>query len=737
MFRENAARALLLPRRLPGRRTPLWVQRRRSSDLLRVASRFGEFPIVLETFRACLRDVFDLPGLVQILRAIGDGGIEARTVETRTASPFSSTLMFAYVASFLYQGDAPAAERRAQALALDQGQLRDLLGDAEWTDLLDPAVIADELARRQRLAPDWMIRDADGLHDLLRHVGDLSREEITARTAPERRDHIDAWLAELGSAFRVIPLTIAGTLRFGAAEDASRFRDALGVSIREDLPRDFTDAPADPLGDLVARHARVNIPFTARQVGARFGLGPAPIETVLNELAAQGRVIEGAFLQMREDTRQWCDAEVLRTLKRRSLARLRKQIEPVDATAVGRFLPRWQGATEPTAGLETLLSAIEKLQGAPLLASALEDEILPARVKGYEPRDVDELAAAGEIVWCGLERVGTHDGRIAVFLADDFANLGPPAGPVTGEKAERVRSLLSKKGALFFSELLHETGFFAPDLQSVLWDMVWSSALTNDTLAPLRSLRRGEGRTTLGRGRSFASRRRMPRGTEGRWSLLPHGEATPTLRQTALARQLLARHGVVTREAITSEGITGGFAAVYPIYKAMEETGRVRRGYFVAGLGATQFAVPGAEDRLREQVASEPVVLAATDPANPYGAALPWPRAGGSSARMESFQRAAGALVVLVGGNLAGYHGRPEDTLTTVLPEDQADRQSTTNAIAAALARHVRTGPRASLFITHIDDVPAAESPLATAFRSAGFDQVGDSLRIRKRLADS
>ncbi len=716
-FRENAARALLLPRRYPGRRSPLWAQRKRARDLLQVASKYGSFPLLLETYRECLRDVFDLPDLQETLRRVQDRRLRVVSVESRTPSPFAASLLFSYVANFIYDGDAPLAERRAQALSVDQAQLRELLGESELRELLDAEAIEQHERGAQRLLRP--ARGPDGLHDLLLSLGDLSEPEIRARIEGEPA------LAALFDERRAFPLNLAGEKRWVAAEDAARVRDALGVPPPAGLPRELLEPVKDPLGDLVSRWARTHGPFRAEDLAARWGVGVAVVRDALERLAAQDRVLEGEFMPGGRG-REWVDAEVLKALKRRSLAKLRKQVEPVDPAALARFLADWQGLARPRRGLDALLGAVEQLQGAPLVASAIEREVLAARIQPLKTGDLDILFSAGELIWRGVTPIGSRDGRIALYLTDHYRLLAPPSVPAPGELCETLRGELRKRGASFFADLTVATGTFPADLLKALWDLVWSGEVTNDTLAPLRSYLRGEPkdqRRTLHLGRPFRSRRIGPPGSEGRWSLLPAISGTPTERAAALAQTLLARHGVVTREAVQAEEIGGGFSAVYPVLKAMEEGGRARRGYFVAGLGGAQFAVPGAEERLRtfREPQEEPLslVLAATDPANPYGATLPWPRREGDGEARA--QRAAGAQVVLHDGVLLGWLGRGEHNLQTFLPADEPRRTHAARALALALAALVDQGRRKGLLIARVDSEEVDTSPLASELKAAGF----------------
>lgn len=734
-FRENAARALLLPRRHPGRRSPLWAQRKRAADLLGVASRYGSFPILLETYRECLREVFDLPALIELLQQIKSRQVRVVTIDSRIPSPFASSLLFSYVANFIYDGDAPLAERRAQALSVDQAQLKELLGDAELRELLDAEAVTQTEAQLQRLEGAYPIKHADALHDMLLALGDLSHDEIMRRSGPAIDDTaIDEFLLELQHERRAVPVMIAGEQRWIAAEDAGRLRDALGVPPPQGLPDAFLEPAPNALTDLLSRYARTHGPFATENVATRFGLGVMVVRGVLERLATRDRVLEGEFTPGVRG-REWCDPDVLRSIKRRSLAKLRREVEPVEPAAYGRFLVEWQEIRSKRFGLDALLSVVEQLQGVPIPASVLESEVLPARLERYQPADLDALCAAGEVIWRGVEPLGPNDGRIALYLTDRYRLLAPLATTATNEEellTPKVREILTSRGAHFFSDLALETGAFPADLVSALWDLVWRGEVTNDTLAPLRAyLRAGSAdkprfNTARGgaRGQAFRSRRAGPPGSEGRWSLLPQNEAgkppTETQRRAALAVQLLERYGVLTREVLHTENIPGGFSAVYEILKAMEESGKIRRGYFVAGRGATQFALPGADDRLRalREEPEEPrdIILAATDPANPYGAALPWPDRVGARAG-----RTAGAQVILHNGHLAAWIGRTEKTLLTFLPVSEPERGETAEAITQALAELVEEGRRRAVLISKVDGAPPEESDLAPYLTAAGF----------------
>ncbi len=725
-FREVAGRALLLPRRRPGARTALWQQRKRAADLLAVASRFGSFPAVLETYRECLRDVFDMPALEDILARVARGDVRVVTVDTPQPSPFAASLLFSYVATFLYDGDAPLAERRAQALSVDHAQLRELLGDAELRELLDPDVLAGLEAQLQALDPEHRVRTSDGLHDLLLRIGDLTRDEIAARVAtPALAGAID----ELVEAGRAIAIPVDGRPRYIAAEDAARYRDALGAPLPAGIPKSLLEPVADPLGDLMQRFARTHGPFIGAQCAARFGLGVPVVEQVLSRLAAVGRVVQGEFRPGGLE-REWCSGDVLRTLRQRSLARLRKQVEPVDRASLGRFALAWQSvARRRRGGLDALLDAIEQLQGAPLPASELEREILPARVDGYTPADLDRLITAGEVVWVGLESLGERDGRLALYLTDHLHLLLPPGDPRVSETdlERRIVEHLRASGASFFPAVHAAAGGgFPQEVIDSLWSLVWRGLVTNDTLHALRAFVEAPERSRRRPSGAFRSRRVTPAVAHGRWSLVEErlrGRPSATEWSTAVARQLLARHGVLTREAMAVESVPGGYSAVYDVLRAMEDGGRVRRGLFVDGLGAAQFALPAALDLLRSvrEPEESPIVatLASTDPANPYGGILKWPAApdGGRSAT-----RSAGTRVVLVDGELTAWLSRGDRQMLVWLPDNEPGRSRAARAAASELARLAdESYGRQGLLVGDVNGRPITEHPLAAYLVAAGF----------------
>jgi ATP-dependent Lhr-like helicase len=732
-FREAAGRALLLPKRRAGGRTPLWQLRKRSADLLAVASRFGSFPIVLETYRECLRDVFDMPALVETLGRMERREIRVATVDSTVASPFAAALLFGYVANYLYDGDAPLAERRAQALSIDQAQLRELLGEIELRELLDAAAIAEVESELQHLHEDRHARTVDGVHDLLLRLGDLSVDEIDARANVDGRRAAD----ELTKARRAISVTLRGQPRVVPVEYASRYRDGLGVPLPTGLPEAHLEAAPHAALDLVRRYARTHAPFTSTEVAERYGLGRSTVEALLKELAASGKVVEGEF-RPGATGREWCDPDVLQSIRRRSLAKLRHQVEPVEPAVLGRLVTHWQGVVRRRRGLDALLDAVENLQGAPLIASILETEILPARVEGYQPSDLDALTTAGEVVWGGLEPLGEHDGRLALYLTDHVGKLRQPRAPADLPDRERlIVDHLARNGASFFAAL-HEAagGGYPGETVDAIWALVWNGVVTNDSLNAVRAFVRPPERSrrkavqTARAARSFRSRRVAPPTAEGRWSLIAArlGAAiTPTESTTALAQQLLSRYGILTREIAAAENVSGGFGAVYDILKALEDAGRIRRGYFASGVGATQFALPAALDLLRsfkeEPEEPEVVVLAATDPANPYGTILRWPESTqGRDQRGPT--RSAGSLVVMVNGTLAAYISRGARQLLAFLPDDEPAQASTARALASTLAR-------IGLLVHEINGLPASQHPLAPYLVEAGFSPSAMGFQIR------
>ncbi|MCW6010658.1 ATP-dependent helicase [Micromonospora sp. CPCC 205371] len=737
-FRECAARALLLPRRDPRRRQPLWQQRQRAAQLLDVAREYGDFPITLEAARECLQDVFDVPGLAGLMRDLGGRKVRLVEVESQKPSPFARSLLFGYVGAFLYEGDAPLAERRAAALALDSTLLGELLGRVDLRELLDPAVVGATEQQLQWLTEERRPRDAEDVAELLRLLGDLSDTELSERGA------LLEWLSTLESAKRVLRVRVAGEQRWIGIEDAGRYRDALGVALPVGVAQAYVEPVTDPLGDLVSRYARTHGPFTAATCAARFGLGVFVVEQTLRRLGGTGRVVSGEFSPDGAGL-EWCDAEVLRLLRRRSLAALRREIEPVPPRALATFLPRWQSVGTSARGVEAVAAAVEQLQGAAVPASALERLVLTARVADYSPAYLDELCASGEVLWAGAGSIPGGDGWVTLAYADAAPLLLPPPDESLALTPlhQSVLDTLAGGQALFFRALSDRVGSTDDStLTAAVWDLVWAGWLTNDTLAPLRAALGAGGahrakptaaRTRYRRpGRVAMPTRTGPPTMAGRWSLLPERDTDPTHRAAALADTLLERHGVVTRGAVVAEGAPGGFAAVYPVLSALEERGAARRGYFVEGLGAAQFAVPGAVDRLRaladdHRGSTTALVLAATDPANPYGAALPWPdRVLAQEGAGHRPGRKAGALVALVGGELALYVERGGRTLLSFVDDSDALASA-----AKALADAVHSGALGALSVERADGEAVHASPLRDALTAAGFRATPRGLRLR------
>jgi ATP-dependent Lhr-like helicase len=752
-FRECAARALLLPRRDPGRRSPLWQQRQRASQLLDVARRYPSFPIVLETVREVLQDVYDLPALSALTTRIEQRKVRMVEVETEVPSPFARALLFGYIAAFMYEGDSPLAERRAAALSLDPTLLAELLGRAELRELLDPAVIEQTELELQRLTPDRRARDAEGLVDVLRMLGPLTLEELEARSIPEVEGSQHAaqvsddtagrdpstWVEGLLRHGRVLRVTIAGEPRWAVIEDAARLRDALGVPLPIGVPAAFIEPVDDPLGDLVSRYARTHGPFTAQDAASRFGLGIAVVTDTLRRLAADRRVVDGEFRPGATGT-EWCSVEVLRRLRARSLAALRSEVEPVEQAALGRFLPVWQNVGGTLRGVDGLLQVVDQLAGVALPASAWESLVLPARLVDYSPAWLDELTASGEVVWSGNGVLPGADGWLSLHLAASAPlTLPEPSGAETSDLQRSILAALAGGGAFFFRQLQQAVGETDDArLVAALWELVWAGLITNDTLSPLRAWLGGPASTRRPprprsyRGRSLSVAMSGPPTGAGRWSLLPLAEPDTTIRAKATAELLLERHGVVTRGAVVSEGIRGGFALVYKVLSGFEEQGRARRGYFVEGLGAAQFATGATVDRLRTFTRDpdslpelRAIVLAATDPANPYGAALGWPRLGDAATKGHRPGRKAGAIVAIVDGALALYVERGGKSVLTFTADPEVLRVA---AVELADVVRRRIG---RLRVERVDGEFAVGAPLGLLLVDAGFAATPQGLRLR------
>ena len=781
-FRENAARALILPRSHPGKRSPLWQQRLRAAQLLEVARRYPEFPIVLETVREVLHDVYDLDALHELLQGMRSRSIRVVTVTTGEPSPFARTLLFGYVGAFMYEGDQPLAERRAAALALDMNLLGDLLGTASLRELLDAEAITAVESELQRTAAGWQARDIEGIVDLLRVVGPLDAAEVAARIDADAHLDAAAALHELVAARRAIEVRIAGREVYAAVEDAARLRDGLGTPMPLGVPAVFLEPVADPLADLVGRYARTHAPFTTAAAAEALGLGQAVVADVLRRLEVAQRVVHGEFTPGREGT-EWVDEQVLRRIRSRTLAKLRREVEPVSQRAYAQFLAEWQHVrwnqpaaahdrksaatraidTDGLEGIDGLTAVIEQLHGVPLPASAWESLILPARIRDYQPPMLDGLLASGEVRWQGHGAIGASDGWVSLSLTE-LLPLAPAPQPEAVELsplAQQLRAQLASAGAMFFPELVRALGDNAPQpaiVADALWELAWAGCATTDALAPMRALLAapgGRASTSAHRTPRRAARGRLYRGglhpgpvtptpphAAGRWSLTPNTDSNPSPldaaeRAGALGELLLYRYGVVTKGTVTAADVPGGFAAVYQLLAKFEQAGHARRGYFVTQLGAAQFATVGAIDRLRaidrttrEQTEGyhadalpRAVTLAATDPANPFGAALPWPELAQSKHRPG---RKAGGLVTLVDGQLVFYVERGGKTMLQFTDDDQLINQA-----AESLAATVRAARIPDLVIERINGNYALETDTATRLQQAGFSATPRGFRMR------
>lgn len=746
-FRECAARALLLPRRTPGKRAPLWQQRQRSAQLLDVARKFPTFPILLETVRECLQDVYDLPALRDLFGRIARRQIRMVEVETATPSPFASSLLFDYVGAFMYEGDSPLAERRAAALSLDSTLLAELLGRVELRELLDADVIAKAERELQRLTPERHARDVEGMADLLRLLGPVTTEEAAERSTADPVP----WLDELVAHRRALRVSFAGRQWWTAVEDAARLRDGLGVPLPIGTPAAFIEPVDDPLGDLLGRYARTHGPFTVSEAAERFGIGSAVARDVLARLANEKRVVEGEFRPGASGS-EWCDAEVLRRLRRRSLAAAREEVEPVSTATLGRFLPGWQHVGGSLRGLDGVVTVVEQLAGVPVPASALESLILASRVRDYSPAMLDELTATGEVLWSGAGQISGKDGWVSLHLADSSPlTLATPAEIDLTDLHRSILDTLAGGGAYFFRQL-SDTVQSTDDtaLAAAIWDLVWAGYIGNDTLAPLRALLSDTSRATPSHrtprraprahayrrlGRPTMPTRSGPPTAGGRWSLLPEPEPDPTLRAHATADLLLERYGVVTRGSVVAEEVPGGFASMYKVLTGFEDGGRCRRGYFVDTLGGAQFSTPDVVDRLRthsdsiegRHAAAPAVTLAASDPANPYGAALPWPQSmAGDDAPKHRPGRKAGGLVSLVDGELVLFVERGGRTVLTF-----TDDIGVLRTAAESLAATVKRGGIDKVVVEKVDGATIHGNDFAPLLTEVGFSATPRGFRLR------
>lgn len=749
-FRECAARALLMPGRTPGHRTPLWQQRLRASQLLEIAQGYPDFPIILETLRECLQDVYDLPALERLMRRLNGGEIQISDVTTTTPSPFAASLLFGYVAEFMYQSDAPLAERRASVLSLDSELLRNLLGQVDPGELLDPQVIRQVEEELQRLAAGREAKGEEGLFDLLRELGPMTVEDLVQRHTGSSEE-IETYVENLLAAKRIFPAMIAGQKHLACMDDAARLRDALGVPLPHSLPEIYLHRVNYPLRDLFLRYLRTHALVTAEQLARDFGLGIAIVEEQLQQLRERGLV-----MNLQQDV--WVSDEVFRRLRLRSLQAAREATRPVPSTVYARLLLERQGVLPATDGSPALFAAtstgvyegvdgvmrvIEQLAGVGLPASLWESQILPARVRDYSPEMLDELLATGAVIWSGQKKLGDDDGLVALHLQEYAAES---LTPVENDHAKRsaiqqaIIAVLADGGAWFAQQIAQRVGekigqpVDASPLQEALWELVWQGVISCDIWAPLRALTRSSTSARPSTRRSHRTRRGRPAYTSsisplvsyntpklaGRWSLLQVEPLNDTERMLALAENMLDRYGIVSRQAVIAENIPGGFPSMQTLCRSMEDSGRIMRGRFVEGLGGAQFADRLTIDRLRDLATQAtqtrhytPVALSANDPANVWGTLLPWPA---HPATLVPTRR-AGALVVVSGGKLLLYLAQGGKKMLVWQEKEELLAPGVFQALTTALRRE----PRLRFTLTEVNDQPVRQTPMFTLLREAGF----------------
>lgn len=759
-FRECAARALLLPRTRPGKRAPLWQQRQRAAQLLDVARRYPSFPIILETVRECLHDVYDLDALGALLRDLEQRRVRIAEVTVDQPSPFAASLLFTYTGAFMYEGDSPLAEKRAAALSLDPELLRQLLGDVELRNLLDPELIEEVHAELQHAAPGRQARHPEELVDVLRATGPIPVAELErhcafadplARTEQETRG-------------RVMRVRIAEREHLAIVEDAPLLRDGLGIPVPPGVPA-ATETVPDALEQLVGRCARSRGPVTAREVGEIFGLGVSAAHTVLQGLTQRGDLVEGHFRQGCTE-REFCARHVLKILRSRGLAQARSHMQPISTTALARFLTQWHGIARvggsgELSGVDGTFAAIEQLAGVRLPASAWESMILPSRVADYQPDFLDELTRQGEVFILGAGSAGAQDPWIMLLPADYAEQLTPilDEEPTLSPIQRSILDVLGRGGAYHVSDILHEVTATMEEARAAMWDLVEVGLVSPDSMEPIRvrlsqqgragsrahRTRRRPQRTRLRMGRtSFhqqvqaASTASTPPDLRGRWSLAPFPDTDSASRSLAHGEAWLDRYGVVTRGSIVAEDTPGGFSMAYRILSNFEDHGRALRGYLVDGLGAAQFSTPAIIDRLRGLDDSpdaegwpsgshhpEVVLLAAVDPANPYGASIPWTIAGA--------QRAAGALVVLCDGVLMAYLSRGGRTLRLGGEGAPLEKPEVLRMAIAAVQDAVSRGRMEPFTVESIDGEDVLQPACAQLISAAGLRLTPRGISIRRQ----
>ncbi|NYS30830.1 ATP-dependent helicase [Pantoea sp. WMus005] len=738
-FRECASRALLLPRRNPGKRSPLWQQRLRAGQLLEVARQFDDFPILIETARECLQDVYDLPALHHLMKQVTQGSVKMVEVTTEQPSPFAAPLLFGYVAEFIYASDAPQAERRASLLTLDTNLLGELLGQTRRRDLLAPDVVEQVEKELQRLDDRYQAQHTEGIIDVLRDLGPLSVAGIAARFSGNDSQIAEA-VAQLSVARRIIPVTLAGEDRWSVIEDAARLRDGLAVVLPDNLPATFLAPQADPLRDLINRFARTHTLFTARQLAMHFGAGVAVVNAVLLSLHQQGSLLNmGAATG--ESEMAWVSPEIFKRLRLRSLQSAREATRPVPPAAWVSLLLERHGLLRPQReellGTNGLLRVIEQLAGVPLPASLWESPILRARIADYQPAMLDELLTRGEVIWCGHKVLGQNDGLISLHLAEYAAETLPvidTTQPLTSVQQATI-DVLSRGGSWFVHEIMAqmEEETQPTEIYDALWQLVWQGYVSSDSWIAVRGLLTTPGvtrsrpapalRTRFGQRftpGALPARRPAVNTLAGRWSRVIRTEIAPARMALSLVENLLDRYGVITRGCAISEQIPGGFPALQPVLRGMEDAGRLLRGRFVAGAGGAQFADNLTIERLRmladnPEITTEALSLTAIDPANPFGAMLSWP----SHASGIRLTRRQGARIVIAGGALMLYLTPSGKELLT-FSDDPARLEAAVAALGVALKRD----KSASFTLETVDGEPVTQSPLLNTLRHAGFSRV-------------
>lgn len=627
-FRQNAARALLMPRGQPGKRSPLWLQRLRGKDLLQVARRHPDFPIVVETFRECLHDHLDVPRLQELLSDIRAGRIEVVTRRAESPSPFASTLLFSFTAAQMYVYDGVEAGT-GQTGHLDRQLLEQLVSPGQQKHLLDPRAV-NQVEKRLR-GIGQPPRTATETAEWLRRLGDLAETDLEGPMLD--------FLAELeadGRAKRIeIPRTLAPQ-RWVATENVAQYRRAFGLE--DCTPADAQAAGAAILERFLTTHALVGL----ADVLARYPFERGWAERQLEEWSRSGRAVA---IQHNAEPLQWSAPENLEQVQRGTLAVLRREIVTCSPPQFADFLLRWQGVHPATRGGTSagIAAALERLEGLPLPGDLWEQTVLPARVAGYQPRWLDEWSAGGAGVWVGQ---GDGDGtpNIAFFRRESLARLPAPArnDDALPADAAAVLGILQSRGAMFLADIASADDLSPSAVRAGLWSLVRRGLATNDHFDVIRrgaeempapNGEPGFERAIRGHSSQRISmrtlRRRAAERPEGRWSLLTWGRPETEAQAVFQATLLLNRYGIVARELALMDPWLLPWRVLYEVLSRMEMAGEVRRGYFVEGLSGAQFALSEAGQRLQDlhlpSTAAAPIILLhSMDPANLYGSGAPF-----------------------------------------------------------------------------------------------------------------